>query len=98
MQETLFDAPRNARPDVAAGERAAEASGACASPKPSYERALFSGVPLYATRLVREHTFAFPERTQVCSPDAVAAVLRSYFESRDREEFVVCLLDTVMWD
>ena len=89
MQQNLFDV---------VGDQA-ESRGAYAEPRPTYERptyesALFSGVPLYTTRLVREHTFSFPERTQVCSPEAVAAVLRSYFESRDREEFVVCLLDT----
>ena len=89
MQQNLFDA----------AEDQAESRDAYAETRPTYQRAtyesaLFSGVPLYTTRLVREHTFSFLERTQVCSPDAVAAVLQSYFESRDREEFVVCLLDT----
>ena len=96
MQQNLFDAEEDAElglkgvPD----DRAQEASGTYAPPRPSYESALFSGVPLYATRLIREHAFSFPERTQVCTPEAVAAVLRAYFESRDREEVVVCFLDT----
>lgn len=94
VQQDLFDGVEDVRPEVAADARAAETLGASVHSSPSYEHALFSGVPLYATRLVREHTFSFHERTQVCTPDAVAAVLRSYFESRDREEFVVCLLDT----
>jgi hypothetical protein len=72
------------------------------SPRPTspatYRRALFSGVPLYTTRLVRERVFTFPEREQVSSPAAAAAVLQDYFADRDREEFVVCLLDTVMRD
>ena len=68
------------------------------SPRPTspatYRQALFSGVPLYTTRLVRERVFTFPEREQVSSPAAAAAVLQDYFADRDREEFVVCLLDT----
>ena len=60
----------------------------------AYRDALFSGVPLYATRLVRERTFTFPTRDQVRSPADVAVVLRAYFEDRDREEFLVLFLDT----
>ena len=60
----------------------------------AYRDALFSGVPLYTTRLVRDRTFHFPTRTQVRSPADVAAVLIDYFEDRDREEFVVVFLDT----
>ncbi|MEM0960917.1 MAG: JAB domain-containing protein [Bacteroidota bacterium] len=56
--------------------------------------ALFSGVPLYTTRLVRERTFTFPTRDQVRSPSAAAVVLGEYFSDRDREEFVVAFLDT----
>ncbi len=99
MQHDMFDAVEGASSDRGSSDRGtagrvAENRRVEIRPRPSYENALFSGVPLYTTRLVREHTFSFPERTQVCSPDAVATVLRSYFESRDREEFVVCLLDT----
>ena len=60
----------------------------------AYRDALFSGVPLYTTRLVRERTFAFPTRDQVRSPADAAAVLAEYFADRDREEFVVAFLDT----
>jgi proteasome lid subunit RPN8/RPN11 len=60
----------------------------------AYRDALFSGVPLYTTRLVRERTFTFPTRDQVRSPADAAAVLSEYFSDRDREEFVVAFLDT----
>ncbi len=59
-----------------------------------YRAHLFSGVPLYSTCLVHEADFAFAERTQVCSPEAVASLLIDYFRDKDREEFVVVLLDT----
>ena len=64
----------------------------------AYRDALFSGVPLYTTRLVRERMFTFPTRDQVRSPADAAAVLAEYFSDRDREEFVVAFLDTVMRD
>ena len=60
----------------------------------AYRDALFSGVPLYTTRLVRERTFTFPTRDQVRSPADAAAVLAEYFSDRDREEFVVAFTDT----
>ena len=60
----------------------------------AYRDALFSGVPLYTTRLVRERTFTFPTRDQVRSPADAAAVLAEYFADRDREEFVIVFLDT----
>ena len=60
----------------------------------AYRDALFSGVPLYTTRLVRERTFTFPTRDQVRSPAHAAVVLAEYFADRDREEFVVVFLDT----
>lgn len=60
----------------------------------AYRKQLFSQVPIYTTRLVREGCFHFAERDQVNSPEDVAAVLQDYFEGKDREEFVVCLLDT----
>ena len=59
-----------------------------------YRDALFSGVPIYTTRLVRERTFTFPTRDQVRSPADAAAVLAEYFADRDREEVVVVFLDT----
>lgn len=60
----------------------------------AYQQMLFQHVPVYTTRLVREAIFTFPARQQLTSPDDVAAVLREYFIDRDREEFIVCLLDT----
>ena len=60
----------------------------------AYRDALFSGVPLYTTRLVRERTFTFPTRDQVRSPADAAVVLAEYFSDRDREEFVVAFMDT----
>ena len=59
-----------------------------------YRRHLFSHVPLFTTRLVKEGCFAFTERDQVDTPEAVAVVLQDYFEAKDREEFVIVLLDT----
>ena len=64
------------------------------APNGSYRDALFSGVPLFTTRLVRERTFDFQTRDQLRSPADAAAVLGEYFEGRDREEFVVAFLDT----
>jgi DNA repair protein RadC len=60
----------------------------------AYRDALFSGVPLFTTRLVRERTFDFATRDQLRSPADAAAVLGEYFRDRDREEFVVAFLDT----
>lgn len=65
-----------------------------AEKREAYQRQLFSHVPLYTTRLVREGCFTFSERGQVSTPEAVAQVLQDYFEGRDREEFVLVLLDT----
>ena len=61
---------------------------------PSYREHLFSGCPLYSTRLVHEADFPFAEREQVSSPADVAALLIDYFCDKDREEFVVVTLDT----
>ena len=76
-------------PALAARPREERATGHGA-----YRDALFSGVPLYTTRLVRERTFTFPTRDQVRSPADAAAVLAEYFSDRDREEFVVAFTDT----
>lgn len=98
MQQDLFDQPAQTASEEVTGAGAAQRSGMSAEPEPTYEHILFSGVPLYTTRLVREGEFSFPQRTQVTTPEEVARVLRDYFKDRDREEFVVCLLDTVTWD
>ncbi len=64
------------------------------SARSAYQLRLFGGLPLYTTRLVREAVFTFPEREQVSCPADVAAVLREYFADKDREEFLIVLLDT----
>ncbi len=50
-------------------------------------------VPVVTTRLVCEHEAPWP-RTQVSSPDDVAAFFREYFSDRLAEEFWVVLLNT----
>jgi DNA repair protein RadC len=75
-------------------EPAARLAARSTSPNGAYWAALFSGVPLFTTRLVREHTFDFQTRDQLRSPADAAAVLGEYFRDRDREEFVVAFLDT----
>ena len=64
------------------------------TPNGAYRDALFSGLPLYTTRLVKERTFDFATRDQLRSPADAAAVLGEYFEGRDREEFVIAFLDS----
>ena len=59
-----------------------------------YQGCLFSHVPFYTTRLVRETHFTFSHRKQVSSPEEVADLLQQYFQDKDREEFLVVLLDT----
>ena len=81
-------------PRSAAQRKAVQAVQQDGSRQSAYQRSLFSHLPLYTTRLVREGMFTFPEREQVTAPADVAAVLTAYFEDRDREEFVICLLDT----
>ena len=60
----------------------------------TYQQVLFSHVPMYTTRLVRETHFTFSHRKQVSSPEEVADLLQQYFQDKDREEFLVVLLDT----
>ena len=105
LRRVETDAPWFARRTVLYGAvpRAEDPSPAVREPSPAarragargaYRDALFSGVPLYTTRLVRERTFTFPTRDQVRSPADAASVLAEYFSDRDREEFVVAFLDT----
>ncbi|MEP0547594.1 MAG: JAB domain-containing protein [Rhodothermales bacterium] len=91
MQQDLFT---DGVAEATAARRTRHATSSRTMSPATYREALFSGVPLYTTRLVRERVFTFPEREQVSSPAAAAAVLQDYFADRDREEFVVCLLDT----
>lgn len=60
----------------------------------AYQTRLFSHLPLYTTRLVRETDFTYPDRQAVSSPDDLAPILQEYFRDKDREEFLVVLLDT----
>ena len=59
-----------------------------------YQLQLFSHLPLYTTRLVCERRFPFSDRIQVCSPADVAPILIEYFRDKDREEFIIVLLNT----
>lgn len=60
----------------------------------AYRKQLFRKVPMYTTKLVREGEFTFTQRDQVENPGEVATILREYFRDKDREEFVIVLLDT----
>ena len=55
---------------------------------------LFDRLPCYTTRLVCEKQYPYPPRVQVCSPADVAAIMLDYYQGKDREEFVVVLLNT----
>ncbi len=61
------------------------------APDPSWPEAL---VPRYTSRLVREGVLPIEERIQLHAPGDAAKVLIDYFAERDREEFVMLLLDT----
>ena len=69
-------------------------AGAARGRKTSYKERLFRFVPLYTTRLVREGEVLFDERTKLSAPEEVAAVMMDYFADKDREEFIVMLVDT----
>ena len=60
----------------------------------TYQTHLFNRLPLYSTRLVRETEFTYPTRFQVTEPGEVATILHDYFSDKDREEFLIVLLDT----
>lgn len=53
-------------------------------------------VPVYSSRLVRERGVPFSRRHRLDSPEAVGRFLRAYYAEHDREEVVVCLLDTAL--
>jgi hypothetical protein len=65
--------------------------------KTNYKELLFGFVPLYTTRLVREGEVPYAERTKFSSPEDTAKVVMDYFLDKDREEFIVLLVGTVMW-
>lgn len=55
--------------------------------------ALYDGIPLLQTALVRDGTLPTGERPQMRGPTDVATFLIPYFATKDREEFVVIFLD-----
>lgn len=55
---------------------------------------LVAQIPLYTTRLVHQAHLEFSSRTTFSSTPEVGDFLMAYFRDRDREEFVVCLLDS----
>jgi len=64
------------------------------TPEDPYQTHLFNRLPLYSTRLVRETEFTYPTRFKVTEPSEVATILHDYFSDKDREEFLIVLLDT----
>lgn len=76
------------------GHEESEGAGEGHVSQPSaYEVHVFSGVPLYSSRLVHEATVDFDDLAETSSPAALFTFLRPYFEARDREEVVVVLLN-----
>ncbi len=55
---------------------------------------LFDQLPLITTRLVCEARLPFSDRIQVSIPSDVAPILMDYFRDKDREEFLIVLLNT----
>lgn len=59
----------------------------------SYRKQLYSGVPLYGTRLVRLGHVPFGQRLGVRSKEDLAPLLSRYYQMHDREEVIAALLD-----
>ncbi len=55
---------------------------------------LFDQLPLITTRLVYETRLPFSDRIRVSVPADVAPILMDYFRDKDREEFLIVLLNT----
>ncbi len=62
--------------------------------KSATQYCLFDQLPLITTRLVCETHLPFSDRIQVSSPADVAGILQEYFRDKDREEFLIVLLNT----
>ena len=62
--------------------------------KQVYREALCEHIPMVQTRLVQEMPFRVEDRCQVRGPADAASLLFDYFAERDREEFLVLMLDT----
>ena len=61
--------------------------------KKEYRELLRLHIPLYTTRLVSIASIPIDVRDQVRSPEEVVEVLSEYFQDKDREEFLIVLLD-----
>ncbi len=79
VEETLTQAP---------DESPAEA----ATPEPNPLDALT--VPIYRVQLVREGEQPLPERRQIYKPQDAARLFADFLKDRDREHFIVLMLDT----
>ncbi|MEO1582133.1 MAG: JAB domain-containing protein [Pseudomonadota bacterium] len=86
-----FDAKAS---DDAEGEEVSSEGKEDCRPLTPYEVHIFSGIPLYSSRLVRETTVEFDDLAETRSPAVLFSFLRPYFDLRDREELVVVLLNT----
>ncbi len=53
-------------------------------------------IPIYSSRLIRERTLSFAKREKINTPGKLAKLLKAYFILHDREEFIICFLDTAM--
>ncbi len=62
--------------------------------KSAAQYCLFGQLPLITTRLVCETHLPFSDRIQVSIPADVAPILMDYFRDKDREEFLIVLLNT----
>lgn len=69
-------------------------NGAASETCDAYKNRIYSLLPIYSTKLVREASFSFAARSQLKSPDQAAEILVDYYKEHDREEFVTLLLDT----
>jgi DNA repair protein RadC len=61
--------------------------------KEIYRDALCDNIPMVQTRLVQEVPFRVDDRCQVRNPADAARLLFDYYADRDREEFLVLMLD-----
>lgn len=58
-----------------------------------YQNAVYSGIPMFSVRLVRETDFKWSDREVIMNSNTAAEFLIPYFSDKDREEVVVVLLD-----
>jgi DNA repair protein RadC len=60
----------------------------------SHQTEQIETLPCYTTRLMEESRHPYPSRYQVASPEDVAILLKDYFKEKDREEFILLILNT----